>query len=393
VEVPTVKVLMVATAYPRHADDIITPWLVELIQRLRKRGIQVSVFTSSYRGLGDQTLDGVAIYRFRYFVKQYERLTHEETAVDRVKRGSLYVVLTLFYLLFGTLAIVRLVRKQQFDIIHVHWPFPHMLFGVFAKTAGHVRLVATFYGVEIRWLKQKFPFLVRPFASFLKKVDTITAISTHTARELAAITPRKIEIVPFSAALGPRTGTTSDAKEIIFVGRLVERKGVRYLIEAFAQVKNNIPHQLVIIGDGPERKSLVQRAHDLNLHDRVTFTGRISDQELQKHYNQCSFIVLPAVYDAKGDIEGLGVVLLEAMSYAKPAIASNAGGITDIVVNGENGFLVPPGDVRALAQAMERLSRNDTEREQMGQCAKQVVDEKFSWDRITDELISVYERT
>lgn len=383
---------MVATAYPRYQGDVITPWLVELIQRLQNKGIHVSMFTSSYKGLRNQILNGVKIYRFRYFLKQYERLTHEETAVDRIKRGPLNVMLAVFYILFGTLNIIRLVKKERFDIIHIHWPFPHILFGVCAKTAGQVRLFTTFYGVEIRWLKQKFPFLSRPFSYFINKADTITAISTHTARELDTITRKKVAIVPFSAAIGPRRGTTSDAKEVIFVGRLVERKGVRFLIEAFAHVKDAIPHRLVIIGDGPERADLEQRTHNLNLEDRIIFTGRISDEELYRHYNQCSFIVLPAVYDAKGDIEGLGVVLIEAMSYSKPAIASNAGGITDIMTDGENGFLVPPRDVHALAKAIERLATDNEMRERMGVRAKQVVDGKFSWNRITSQLISLYER-
>lgn len=386
------KVLMVATAYPRYQGDVITPWLVELIQRLQNKGIHVSVFTSSYKGLRNQILNGVKIYRFRYFLKQYERLTHEETAVDRIKRGPLNVMLAVFYILFGTLNIIRLVKKERFDIIHIHWPFPHILFGVCSKTAGQVRLFTTFYGVEIRWLKQKFPFLSRPFSYFINKADTITAISTHTAQELDTITRKKVAIVPFSAAIGPRRGTTSDAKEVIFVGRLVERKGVRFLIEAFAHVKDAIPHRLVIIGDGPERTDLEQRTHNLNLEDRIIFTGRISDEELYRHYNQCSFIVLPAVYDAKGDIEGLGVVLIEAMSYSKPAIASNAGGITDIMTDGENGFLVPPRDVHALAKAIERLATDNEMRERMGVRAKQVVDGKFSWNRITSQLISLYER-
>jgi len=386
------KVLMVVTAYPRYPGDVITPWLVELIQRLQMSGIRVSVFTSSYRGLGSQVLDGVEVHRFRYFLKRYERLTHEETAVDRIKRSPFNILLALFYMLSGTLSIVRLVKKERFDIIHIHWPFPHMLFGVFAKAASQARLFTTFYGVEIRWLKQTFPLLVRLFSRFINKANTITAISTHTARELDAVTSQHIEIVPFSAAIGPRRGTVSDAQQIIFVGRLVERKGVAYLLRAFAQVKDKIPHRLVIIGDGPERAGLQEQAQDLDLGDRVIFTGRISDQELYEQYNQCSFIVLPAVYDAKGDIEGLGVVLLEAMSYAKPAIASDAGGITDIVADGDNGLLVPPGHVPALAQAIEQLATNRALRKQMGRRAKQVVDEKFSWDKITHQLVSLYER-
>jgi len=385
------KVLFVTTAYQRSENDVITPWLVELVVRLKSRGINVSVFTPSYKGLGNQIIRGIQIYRFRYFLKKYERLTHEETAVDRIKRGPFNLLLTLFYLLFGTIYIMRLVKNKRYDIIHVHWPFPHIIFGIFAKTAGHSRLYSTFYGVEIRWLRKKFPFLIKPFSIFINKSDKITAISTHTAKELENIATKKVEIVPFSAAIEERKGQLSDAGEIIFVGRLVERKGVKYLIEAIARIKDEIPHRLIIIGDGPERETLERLAQDLGLEERVTFTGRISDGDLYRYYERCSFLVLPAVYDKKGDIEGLGVVLIEAMSYNKPVIASNAGGITDVVENGVNGLLVPPGDSAALAQAIKTLATDDMLRKEMGSKAKVIIDERFNWDKIVHELITLYQ--
>ncbi len=384
------KVLFVATAYQRHKNDVVTPWLVELIAKLKRSGIDASVFTPSYKGLGNQIINGVHIYRFRYFFKRYENLTHEETAVDRIKRGPFYLVLTVFYLIFGTMSIIRLVKNKRFDIIHVHWPFPHIIFGIFAKNTGHARLYSTFYGVEIRWLKKKFPFLIKPFSIIINKSDKITAISTHTAEELKDIVAQKIEIIPFSAAFEGKKRTVTDAKEIIFVGRLVERKGVKYLVEAMSGLRDEIPHRLIIIGDGPEREALEKLTRDLNLEDRITFTGRISDGDLYRYYERCSFLVLPAVYDKKGDIEGLGVVLIEAMSYLKPVIASDAGGITDVVENGVNGLLVPPGDTQALARAIKTLATDDVLRKKMGLQAKEVIDEKFNWNKIVSRLIALY---
>ncbi len=385
------KVLFVTTAYQRFEHDVITPWLVELIAQLQSRGIDVSVFTPSHKGLGNQIIRGIQIHRFRYFLKRYERLTHEETAVDRIKRGPFYLLLAIFYLFFGTMHIIQLVKNKRYDIIHVHWPFPHIIFGIFAKRAGHSRLYSTFYGVEIRWLRKKFPFLVKPFSIFINKSDKITAISTHTAKELENIVAKRIEIVPFSAAVEEKKGQLTDAREIIFVGRLVERKGVKYLIEAIAKIKDAIPHRLIIIGDGPERGALERLTKDLGLDERVTFTGRIADGDLYRHYARCSFLVLPAVYDKKGDIEGLGVVLIEAMSYRKPVIASNAGGITDVVENGVNGLLVPPGDCAALAHAIKTLATDDVLRREMGMKAKVIIDEKFNWDRIVNDLITLYQ--
>jgi glycosyltransferase involved in cell wall biosynthesis len=384
------KVLHVATAYTRFKGDVITPWLVELLTRLKNEGIEISVFTSSYMGLGNHVIEGIQVYRFRYCFKRFERLTHEETAVDRITRGLFNIVLSLLYIVFGAWSMARLTRKKKFDIVHVHWPFPHLVFGIVGKRIGGARLYNSFYGVEIRWLKKKFPVLLKTFSLLMNKSDKVTAISTHTANELAGVVKGPIEIIPFSAAMAERHGTASAKKEIIFVGRLVERKGVKYLIEAFNRIHKSIPHHLVIIGEGPERRPLENMVSRLGIESRVSFTGMISDETLNRYYRSCSCLVLPAVYDKKGDTEGLGVVLLEAMSYAKPVIASRVGGITDIVVDGENGLLVPPANPEILGQAIVKLTRSTQLQRMLGRRARKTVDEKFNWDRIIEKLIKLY---
>jgi len=390
-EIQKMKILFVVTAYKRHDGDVITPWLTELIHHLRKKMIDVEVFTSSYKGLGAQILDGIKIHRFRYFLKNLENLTHDETVPDRVSHNPFNLFLIFFYMTAGTWSIIKLVRKEKYDIVHIHWPFPHIVFGVFARIAGKTRLFSTFYGLEIRWFKKKFSWLARPFALLLNKSDVITAISTHTRDELRNIIERKVEIIPFSAAISEREMRISDENEILFVGRLVERKGIKYLIKAFAEVRNEIPHKLVIIGDGPERLELEKLVDLLDLRSRVCFTGWISTNEKQQYYEKCSFFVLPAVYDKHGDIEGLGVVMIEAMSCGKPIIASNAGGITDVIDDNKTGILAPPGDIRALAEAIKKLANNLQLRKKMGEQARKAIDERFNWDKITEKLISLYE--
>jgi glycosyltransferase involved in cell wall biosynthesis len=386
------KVLFIATAYQRFKGDVITPWMVQLIQHLRQKGIDVAVFTSSYMGLKNQVLDGVTIYRFRYFFRKYEHLTHDQTAVDRFGQSLFNVFLSFLYVAFGTIAIGRLVRAKKFDIIHVNWPFPHIIFGLVGKALGRARIFSTFYGLEIRWLKKKFPYLMKPFALLINKSDVITAISHHTAHELVPVVEKKVTIIPFGVSLSKHATSAIDHKEIIFVGRHVERKGVNVLISAFNLVHKKIPHRLIIVGDGPERSAWENLANSHGLGQRVKFTGWISDAELNAQYRRCSFFVLPAIYDKHGDTEGLGVVMIEAMSCAKPVIASNIGGITDVVEHNVNGLLVPPGDVSALAQAIEQLATDETLRKMLGENAKRIVDERFNWDKITGDLISLYEK-
>jgi len=387
-----IKVLFVATAYPRFKGDVITPWMVQLIQRLHMSGIDVSVFTSSYMGLGNQVQDGVPVYRFRYFFRKYERLTHDQTAVDRFSQGPWGVFLSFLYVLFGTISLARLVRARRFDIIHVNWPFPHILFGLAGKAVSRTRVFATFYGLEIRWLKKKFPYIIKPFGWLVGKSDVVTAISSHTAQELTGIVKKCVEIIPFSVAIGERAAAIEDRDEILFVGRLVERKGVPILIDAFNIAQKSIPHNLVIVGDGPERPAIEDRIRKLNLGSRVKVTGWVSVPEKDEYYRRCSFFVLPAVYDKHGDTEGLGVVMLEAMAFSKPVVASRLGGITDVVEDGENGMLVPTGDVPALARALVAMASDERARHRMGKNAKITVDEKFNWDKITRRLVRLYEK-
>jgi glycosyltransferase involved in cell wall biosynthesis len=386
------KVLFVTTAYKRFQGDVITPWMVQLITHLRNNGIEISVFTSSYMGLRNQVMDGVPVYRFRYFIRKYERLTHEQTVVDQYGKGLFYVFLSFLYIFFGIIAMARLAMIQKFDIIHINWPFPHIIFGLVGKAFSRARILSTFYGLEIRWLKKKFPYFVKPFSLLINKSDLITAISTHTANELRRIVNKKVAIIPFSIGMSKQQAYVTDHKEILFVGRHVERKGVNILIEAFDIIHKMIPHNLIIVGDGPERPAWENLSSRLQLGTRVKFTGWISDVKLIEQYQRCSFFVLPAIYDKHGDTEGLGVVMIEAMSFAKPVIASNVGGITDVVQHDVNGLLVPPGDTKELAAAIKKLAQQKALRTKMGKKAKKSIDEKFNWHTIVNNLMLLYKK-
>jgi glycosyltransferase involved in cell wall biosynthesis len=112
--------------------------------------------------------------------------------------------------------------------------------------------------------------------------------------------------------------------------------------------------------------------------------------ELRRRLEECDAFVLPAVVDAKGDTEGLGVVLLEAMAYARPVIASAAGGIVDIVRDGRNGYLVPPGDAEALAGAIARMMDDPAGARALGLQGRRDAEAGFSWSAIADRLADLY---
>ncbi|HEU5186090.1 MAG TPA: glycosyltransferase family 4 protein [Gemmatimonadaceae bacterium] len=390
------RILHIVTAFPRHADDPIAPWLVELLKRLRARGHEIDVLASSYRGLADQTLDGIRVYRFRYFPARWERLTHEETAPDRMRRSPLYAIMPLFFLLGGMGRARRLARTGRYDLVHVHWPMPMVLLGWAARRAHPMPMVTTFYGIELRWVQSRLPFLRWLVRWAARSSAQAVAISSYTARELRRFVDVPVEVIPYTAELPPPERSTVRAdggdRSILFVGRLIERKGVEHLIRALGIIRRTVPARLVIVGDGPERPRLEQVARDAGVAAHVSFRGRVSDAELRAAYGGADVFALPSVLDARQDTEGLGVVLLEAMNYSVPVVASDIGGITDIVRHERTGLLVPPGDATALAAALTRLLTDRALSNALATAGSQVLRDSFSWERIVDRWEAVYRR-
>ena len=390
------KVLYLVTAYARHPTDVITPWLTETIRRLAERGVEVEVLAPAYRGLETQMVEGVRVHRFRYAPSAWETLTHDQTAPDRIRERPWFLGLVPGYVAAGSAAAARLARTGGFDVVHAFWPIPQGVLGLAAKRASGLPLVSTFFGVELTWMERQFPFLAPLLRRIVRGSDAVTAISTYTAERLQRVAPGVLtEVIPFGAAVDAAPSLppprAADARpELLFIGRLVERKGVHLLLEALALLPAAHRPLLRVVGDGPERARLEELAGRLQLGADVVFHGFISAEEKVERLAGCDAFVLPAVIDSKGDTEGLGVVLLEAMTYGKPVIASAAGGIVDIVRGGRNGFLVPPGDAAALADAIQACVENPDRARALGEQGRIDVENGFSWDVIADRLAALY---
>jgi glycosyltransferase involved in cell wall biosynthesis len=385
----------VVTAFPRSASDVITPWLVELLRRLRAEGLEIEVFTSAYRGGGPGHFEGIPVHRFRYFVRRWEDLTHDEAAPDRVKRSWLYKLLAVCYVVGGAVAMWRLCRKRCYDVVHIHWAMPHALFGWIARWTCGARIVTTFYGVELRWtVSGLWPlrWLVKRAA---RSSDRVVAISRHTAEDVRRLGRTDVAVIPYTIGLEPdaaeRLPKPAGPFTVLFVGRLVERKGVQVLLAALRHLPGDVAARAVIVGDGPELHRLRTTAARLGVAGQVTFAGRVPPDELRRAYRTADVFVLPAVVDSRGDTEGLGVVLLEAMHHGVPVVGSDLGGITDIVEHERSGLLVPAGDPEALAQAVARLAREPTLARRLAEAGYERATRDFGWPRIVSRWMEVYD--
>ncbi len=171
---------------------------------------------------------------------------------------------------------------------------------------------------------------------------------------------------------------------VLYVGRLVKHKRVDLLMRSFAEVAKEHPEAaLWIVGDGPERVRLENMAEKLNLPDRIKFLGWVSEEDKVRAMKKAWCLVLPSVK------EGLGLVLLESMACGTPVIAVDSGGPREAITDGENGFLVPPNHVEALADRISRILSNAELRDRMGKAGRRLVEEKFTWKKVAERVEKV----
>lgn len=210
---------------------------------------------------------------------------------------------------------------------------------------------------------------------------------TGLAHNHFVVAPNGTDAERFSPA-GPVIAETAGAivkRRCLFVGSLIPRKAPDILLRALALADSDLG--LVIVGDGPMRGELRRLVKRLGLTGRVTFAGAQPQSSLSRYYQEAAFVVLPSVS------EGAPLVLIEALSSGKPVIATSLKGIASIVHHGENGLLVPPGDVRALADALDELAGNDNLYGRLASRSAISVRDRFSWHHISRQIHVIYVQT
>jgi len=179
-----------------------------------------------------------------------------------------------------------------------------------------------------------------------------------------------------------------DAPVIVSLGRMVARKNLRLLIEAMPAVRSAVPGaRLVLGGTGPERESLMARAGELGLQGSVAFPGRIADGEMAAHYGLADVFCLPSLASRK-DVEGFGIVYLEAGACEVPVVGGRAGGVPDAVADGETGLLIDPASRVELEGALIALLSDRERGRAMGRRARERILKDFTWDACADRMLA-----
>lgn len=301
-------------------------------------------------------------------------------------------------------AAARIIRDEGIDVVWFGAAAPMGLLARACRRAGARRIVSTTHGHEVGW--SMLPVSRRALRIIGDGSDVVTYISKYTRNRFAAAfgprtaferLPSGVDVDRFrpdaeaGARIRARHGIAPDQPLITCISRLVARKGQDSLIAAMPAVVEELPDaRLMIVGSGPHEATLRSMAERTGVSDHVIFTGSVPYDELPAHYNAATVFAMPARTRGRGlDVEGLGIVYLEAQACGVPVIAGDSGGAPETVVDGVTGLVVDGRDTAALASAVTGICSGAARAKQMGEAGRRHVVKHWTWEVMGARLRNV----
>lgn len=391
---------MLASSYPRSKEDSASIFLRHLAENLSERGIKVHALVPADEEGGTSMEGNISVHRFKYLPAPLRQLAYDSGILPNLKRNPLLWLEVPFFIIAMTYSLLRLLWKERPDLIHAHWVLPQGLVAVIAKLFYKVPVITTAHGGDAFALRGSLMGRLKRFV--LRRSDAWTSNTRATSNAFRQdFLPPKLHIIPMGVDVkhfhsGQRVSLRRKLPKneflILFVGRLVEKKGVDDLLSALSLLPPELRCRTTswVVGDGECRTRLQKYAESLGISDKTRFWGHISNHLLPNFYAAADLFVVPSIETASGDTEGQGVVLLEAFAARLCVVATRIGGISEVVTEGVTGILVQPQNPQQLAAAMENLLRNGTLRTELAENAYAKVDRYYGWEKIAKELEDLY---
>jgi glycosyltransferase involved in cell wall biosynthesis len=384
------KVLVVCAAVGRPSET----WLWRQIRGLST--LQPSVACWAYENRDAYPMPGIPTHVLNYPARPMAGARRWAIRLRNSLRGNFY----------GTVGPERktlsdLVRTEQPAVLLCH--FGHYALRLLPVAASsRVPLVAHFHGLDVSSSLKQDRWYRWSLLRNLHKFAAIVVVGEHQRQWMLeqGVPREQVHLIPCGAPVSEhhvQGARRSDRVRFIAVSRLVAWKGVDLTIRAFAQVAASAGHvELLVVGDGPERRSLEALAASLGVGDRVVFAGSCQADQVRAYYGESDVFVQHSIAHASGWVEGFGVSIVEASAAGLPVVVSRTGGIGPQVIDGETGFLIEERNVTAMAQAMLRLAQDQNLRIRMGRLGRRHVerhfDSRIQTGKLEDVLVRVIQQ-
>jgi glycosyltransferase involved in cell wall biosynthesis len=331
----------------------------------------------------EECLEGVRVLRYSYAPGRWATLVNDGGILGNLRRHAWKWCLVPSFIVCQWIALLRLRFTWRPDVIHAHWLIPQ---GVIAACAGMKPFVVTSHGADLFALRGGLFKWLR--AKVVTRAAAVTVVSEAMRERLHRECPdAHVLTMPMGVDMDGRFGVPGEADRsawnILFVGRLVEKKGLIYLIEAMPEIIANHPRaHLDIVGFGPEMDRLQGRVRQLELDAYVRFVGAVPQSDLPAYYRSAAVFAAPFVEASGGDQEGLGLVVAEAIGCQCPVVVGDVPAVHDLVDDASD-CVVPQCDSSALARAIIRVLDNPVSASQRAVALREKMHERFSWTTVS----------
>jgi glycosyltransferase involved in cell wall biosynthesis len=393
------NVLMIASSYPKFPGDTTAPFIESIARAVAGRGHAVDVLLPHHPDLRRPPGEPVRVVAYRYAPREGWSLWGYAQSLEsdvRVRPGVYLLAPLVAFALRRALG--GLLAERRYDVVHAHWVVPNAAMVTDVVEAHRVPFVVSAHGSDIFLAERSRA--VRAWAGrALRAAARVSACSEDLRRRAVALgapeahtrtVPYGVDVAAFADAAPPspslreRLGARPGTRLVLAVGRLVEKKGLGTLVEAAAGLEDA---RVAIAGAGDLRESLLRRIAETGAP--VSLAGALDRGEVASALALADVVAVPSVVDRAGNVDGLPNTLLESMAAGRAVVASRLAGIPDVIVDGVNGLLVPPGDPAALRAALHRLLADQGLRARLGAAARETAS-RHGWEAVAVQFEECY---
>jgi glycosyltransferase involved in cell wall biosynthesis len=383
------RILVLTSTFPRTENNKEPRFIADLCSELTD-SFDITVLSQHRPGASIQEKrGGYDVLRFRYAPESFELLSENGGFTASLKQNRLLWMLIPVFFVSQILSIRRLLKSGSYSAVHAHWLIPQGFAAVVAnKTLNKpTPVICTGHGADVFGLQGNLLNKLKRWV--INKSSAVSVVSRSMKEYLESelqIAPEKISVIPMGTDLTKIFVPKNIERvpgQIAFAGRLVEKKGLKHLIQIIPSLAYEVEHlRLVIAGTGPERKSLEKQVGELHIDEYVDFVGSQDHLGIANLFARSQLCVFPFIQASGGDMEGFGLVTVEAMGCKCPVIVGDVPAVRDIVLNMHTGVICDPRNTEQLKVGIVNLLKNEELRNQLAESAYHRVHQNFSWEII-----------
>jgi glycosyltransferase involved in cell wall biosynthesis len=394
-----IKVVWLTSSYPRSKDDSASVFLRYLAEALANQKVSLHILSPDHpEVVATAQPDDIVCHHFRYFwPRKLQMLAYGSGILPNLRATPWLLFQVPFFILSMLITAAWVMVVQRPSLIHAHWIFPQGTVAVLLGKLFRIPVLVTAHGGDAFALRGNLLGAIKRWT--IKHCAAWTSNTNATANAVGLDLP-KPHIIPMGidyekfATGNPQAVLKPNNQQktiMLFVGRLVEKKGVSDMLQALANLPEELRNQSEcwVVGDGAERSRLEILTKKLQIADKVIFHGKLPNRNLPDYYAAADLFIAPSITDSKGDTEGQGVILLEAIASGTAVVSTFSGGISEVIKHRKTGYLVEPNSPQKLADAIAELMLDKKLRQRLAETGR-LTAKAYDWQLIGDKFAALY---